>query len=112
MGLSHHPHPGHRIALTHPAQHLGQVPVQPPNDSFRGTQVLAAGLGLTVSVAGTTGSYYANTPSGGTIVLLAVTVFAVTAAGTGPRRHLHRRHPADTVAAAREPTRDAAQRPP
>jgi zinc transport system permease protein len=54
--------------------------------SFRGTQALAVALGLTVSVAGTTGSYYANTPSGGTIVLLAVAVFAVTAAGTSARR--------------------------
>jgi zinc transport system permease protein len=54
--------------------------------SFRGTQALAVAVGLTVSVAGTTGSYYANTPSGGTIVLLAVAAFAVTAAGTSARR--------------------------
>jgi zinc transport system permease protein len=58
--------------------------------SFRGTQVLAAVVGLTVIVAGTTGSYSADTPSGGTIVLLAVTVFAVTAAGTGAGRLLRR----------------------
>ena len=58
--------------------------------SFRGTQIVAAGVGLTVSVAGTTSSYYANTPSGGTIVLLAVGVFAVTAAGTGAHRLLRR----------------------
>jgi zinc transport system permease protein len=78
--------------------------------SFRGTQALAAGVGLTVSVAGTTGSYYANTPSGGTIVLLAVTVFAITAAGTGTRRLLHHRHPSNgTLAAAADATRDATQ---
>ena len=58
--------------------------------SFRGTQIVAAGVGLTVSVAGTTSSYYANTPSGGTIVLLAVGVFAVTAAGKGAHRLLRR----------------------
>jgi zinc transport system permease protein len=76
--------------------------------SFRGTQALAAGVGLTVSVTGTTGSYYANTPSGGTIVLLAVTVFAVTAVGTGTRRLLRRGHPANgTLAAAADATRDA-----
>lgn len=58
--------------------------------SFRGTQLTAAGIGLVVSVTGTTSSYYANTPSGGTIVLLAVAVFAVVAAGTAGRRLLMR----------------------
>lgn len=46
--------------------------------SFRTTLLLAVGIGLVVSVAGTTSSYYANTPSGGTIVLLAVGLFALT----------------------------------
>lgn len=50
--------------------------------SFRRTLLLAVGIGLVVSVGGTATSYYANTPSGGTIVLLSVALFAVTAAGT------------------------------
>jgi zinc transport system permease protein len=50
--------------------------------SFRATLLLAVGIGVCVSVGGTVGSYYANTPSGGTIVLLAVGLFALTSAAT------------------------------
>ncbi len=50
--------------------------------SFRGTLLLAIGIGMFVSVGGTVTSYYANTPSGGTIVLLAISLFSITAAGT------------------------------
>ena len=61
--------------------------------SFRSTLLLAVGLGLVVSVGGTATSYYANTPSGGTIVLLAVALFALTAGGTAAvsalRRDMH-----------------------
>ena len=60
--------------------------------SFRGTMLLAIAIGLAVAVTGTAGSYYANTPSGGTIVMLAVTIFALTAVTTGLRRALHRYH--------------------
>jgi zinc transport system permease protein len=58
--------------------------------SFRATLAVAVGIGLVVSVGGTVGSYYANTPSGGTIVLFAVTLFAVTAAATAARARLRR----------------------
>ena len=72
--------------------------------SFRATLLLACGIGLVVSVAGTTTSFYAGTPSGGTIVLLAIAAFlAVTAAvavrdATARRRHrstvdVHDAHP-------------------
>jgi zinc transport system permease protein len=58
--------------------------------SFRATLALAVGIGLVVSVGGTVTSYYANTPSGGTIVLLAVALFAVTASATTARARLRR----------------------
>jgi zinc transport system permease protein len=74
--------------------------------SFRGTQLLAVVTGVVVSVVGTSGSYYANTPSGGTIVLLAVAVFAATSAYSSARRRLRRRpgpprRPAATTSATR-----------
>jgi zinc transport system permease protein len=58
--------------------------------SFRATLLLAIGIGLVVSVGGTVTSYYANTPSGGTIVLLAVGLFTVTSAGTAVRARVSR----------------------
>jgi zinc transport system permease protein len=74
--------------------------------SFRQAVLLACGIGLVVSVAGTTTSYYAGTPSGGTIVLLAIALFLLTSAGvalreaTARRRHrrkvdVHAAHPHD-----------------
>jgi len=48
--------------------------------SFRGTIAVAVLIGLAVSIAGVTTSYYADTPSGGTIVLFAIAVFVATAA--------------------------------
>lgn len=62
--------------------------------SFRSTLVLAVGLGVLVGVGGTVTSYYANTPSGGTIVLIAVALFAVTTAATTARSAVLRPHPA------------------
>ena len=53
--------------------------------SFRTTLLLAVGIGLVVSLAGTTSSYYADTPSGGTIVLIAVGLFALTSVATSVR---------------------------
>ena len=72
--------------------------------SFREAVLLACALGLVVSVSGTTVSYYAGTPSGGTIVLLAIAVFLVAAAAVAvhdaasARRHrrraeVHAAHP-------------------
>jgi zinc transport system permease protein len=69
--------------------------------SFRSTLAVATALGVLVSVSGTVTSYYADTPSGGTIVLLAIGLFLVIAIGSGVRsawvRRRHRgtdeRHP-------------------
>ena len=47
--------------------------------SFSQTLALACSVGFVSAVLGTGVSYYANTPSGGTIVLLAVAAFVVTA---------------------------------
>jgi zinc transport system permease protein len=64
--------------------------------SFRQTVYLACAIGLVVSVGGTASSYYAGTPSGGTIVLLAIALFLLVTAGvavrdaTGRRRHRRR----------------------
>jgi zinc transport system permease protein len=61
--------------------------------SFRGSMLIAATVGVSVSVAGTTSSYYLGTPSGGTIVLLAVGVFVIAALAATTVRSLHaRRH--------------------
>lgn len=49
--------------------------------SFRATYVIGVGNGAVVAVAGVTASYYLDTPSGGTIVLLAIAVFVVVLAG-------------------------------
>jgi zinc transport system permease protein len=59
--------------------------------SFRTTVVLALGIGLVVAVGGTAGSYYADTPSGGTIVVLAVAAFAVMSVATRLRSASTRR---------------------
>ena len=48
--------------------------------SFRATVAIAVALGVAVSVAGVSTSFYTDTPSGGTIVLFAVGVFMLTAA--------------------------------
>ncbi|HKY16577.1 MAG TPA: metal ABC transporter permease [Microthrixaceae bacterium] len=54
--------------------------------SFAATMVGGVGVGLIVSVTGVTTSFYADTPSGGTIVLIAVGLFAITALVTGATR--------------------------
>jgi zinc transport system permease protein len=63
--------------------------------SFRQTLYLACGIGLVTSVAGTTASYYTGTPSGGTIVLLAIALFllatTVVAVREATARRRHRR---------------------
>ena len=74
--------------------------------SFRQALLLACSVGLAVSVSGTTASYYTSTPSGGTIVLLAIALFLLVSVGvalreaTGNRRHrrraaIHGAHPHD-----------------
>lgn len=61
--------------------------------SFRSTLLTAMVLGVVVSVAGVVVSFYADTPSGGTIVLLAIALFGVTVVGTAALRRW-RRHAA------------------
>ena len=54
---------------------------------FRATVVLALSLGVLSALAGVTGSYYADTPPGALIVVVALGLFAVAgAAGTVLRR--------------------------
>lgn len=61
--------------------------------SFRASVLTAVTIGVTVSVLGTGISYYADTPSGGTIVLLAIGVFLVAALASAARHAVHaRRH--------------------
>jgi zinc transport system permease protein len=63
--------------------------------SFRSTLLLAMGIGVVVAVLGVVVSFYANTPSGGTIVLLAIALFLVTIAGTSALRRLRRHQAAE-----------------
>ncbi len=69
---------------------VGQVTAR----SFRSSVVTAVVVGVLVSVGGTGLSFYADTPSGGTIVLLAIAVFVVASVGAALREGLHarRRH--------------------
>lgn len=53
--------------------------------SFRGTYLLGILIGATVAVAGVIASYYLDTPSGGTIVLIAIGLFALTLTGGAVR---------------------------
>jgi zinc transport system permease protein len=63
--------------------------------SFRATALTAVAVGTGVSVSGVVASYYANTPTGGTIVLLAIAVFLLVAAAAAGRDAVgRRRHPA------------------
>ncbi|MFD0572408.1 metal ABC transporter permease [Kitasatospora gansuensis] len=66
------------------------VAAQQLTRSFAMTQAASIGVGVTVAVAGVAGSYQADLPSGPTIVLLAIVVFAVLSAVAAPlarRRH-------------------------
>ena len=56
--------------------------------SFRATFVIGVAVGVVVSVAGVIVSFYADTPSGATIVVLAIGVFALTLLAGGLRRLL------------------------
>lgn len=54
--------------------------------SFAATLATACGVGLVCSTGGVVTSFYADTPSGGTIVLLAIGVFALAVAVAALRR--------------------------
>ena len=66
--------------------------------SFRTTLALGTVLGVAASVLGVGASFYADTPSGGTIVLVSIAVFAVLAAYAAIRDRATRR------SAGREPS--------
>ena len=51
--------------------------------SFRATALMSMGIGVVVAIAGVVTSYHADTPSGGTIVVLAIGVFLATLAAVG-----------------------------
>ncbi|MEI2777789.1 MAG: metal ABC transporter permease [Tetrasphaera sp.] len=59
--------------------------------SFRATVLVAIAVGVTTSVAGVALSYAAGTPSGGTIVLLAIAFFLLAVVGSQVRAAAHRR---------------------
>ena len=58
--------------------------------SFRQTMAIGIAIGVGVSVAGVIVSFYADTPSGGSIVLLAIGIFLIMFLGSTVRRLLHR----------------------
>ncbi|MFE0423612.1 metal ABC transporter permease [Streptomyces sp. NPDC058953] len=60
------------------------VAAQQLTRSFRATFALAVGIGVAVTLAGTTTSYYRDVPPGATIVLLAIGVFGVLAVLAAP----------------------------
>ncbi|WP_421120286.1 metal ABC transporter permease [Aquihabitans daechungensis] len=59
--------------------------------SFRATVALGTLIGVVVSVAGVTTSFYQDTPSGGTIVLFAIALFVIVAVGSGLRERQRER---------------------
>lgn len=59
--------------------------------SFRATLATGMVVGTVVSVLGVTTSYYADTPSGGTIVLYLIALFVLAAGGSALRRGLGHR---------------------
>lgn len=61
--------------------------------SFRGTLLLAMGIGVVVAASGVLTSFYSNTPSGGTIVLFAIALFLVAAVANALRRRARRLRP-------------------
>jgi len=63
--------------------------------SFRTSLLVAVVVGVLVSLAGVTTSFYASTPSGGTIVVLAVALFVVTAVTSSVYRRVPRGAPDD-----------------
>ncbi len=59
--------------------------------SFRSAIHTAVVIGVVCSVGGVTTAYYADTPAGGTIVLLAIALFLVAASYSSVRDQLNRR---------------------
>lgn len=70
--------------------------------SFAGALGWAVGMGVLASVGGVVISYFADTPSGGTIVLLAIAMFVLTSIGTATAARIRRRRHARAEAHAHE----------
>jgi zinc transport system permease protein len=58
--------------------------------SFRSTAAIGATIGVVASVSGVAGSFYADTPSGGTIVLVAIAIFLAALVGSALRNAVRR----------------------
>ena len=66
--------------------------------SFRATFFVSLAIGVSCAALGVLASYYLDTPSGGTIVLMTIAVFIAVAGGAAVLRLLHRRRPASVHA--------------
>jgi len=62
--------------------------------SFRATFFVSLAIGVSCAATGVVASYYLDTPSGGTIVLMTIAVFIVVAGGAAVIRLVLRRRPA------------------
>lgn len=71
---------------------------QPLARSFRAGMGIAVAIGLACAVGGVASSYYLDTPSGGTIVVGAIGVYAVVAATAGLWARLRSRRERHTLA--------------
>jgi zinc transport system permease protein len=63
--------------------------------SFTATLFTAMAIGVVTSLGGVTVSYYADLPSGATIILLAILVFAATISSRALRRRMKSTAPQD-----------------
>lgn len=71
--------------------------------SFAGAAATAMLIGLVCSVSGVAASFYLDTPSGGTIVVLTIVLFALVSLGTSMQERVHRRRAATAARAVRHP---------
>lgn len=71
--------------------------------SFAATLATACGIGLVCSTGGVVTSFYADTPSGGTIVLLAIGAFGLAVAVGGVRHRRRRGTRSDAAGASAAP---------
>lgn len=83
------------------------VPVaaaQQVSRSFRATFALAVGIGVVVTLGGTTASYYRDLPPGATIVLLAIGIFLALTASAPLLRRAPREATPECASPPREPS--------
>lgn len=75
--------------------------------SFRTTVAIATVVGTLASVSGVGVSFYADTPSGGTIVLLAIAAFLLVSGATAARDRVNRRRTGADPTTAADPGLEA-----